>query len=389
VSEPRVVVTGVGIVSALGCDRREFWTQLVSGRSGLGPVDLFDTTGAATDTAAQVRREPALAGRRLSRTDRFCMLAASEAVAQAAPPELARFGVALGSTSAGMANAERWCAESVRRGFERVPLSWLLRTPTSSPADAVARILGASGPRLAHMSACASAALSIAAAADLVREGQAPGMIAGGGEALCRMTFAGFHALRLLRSGSARGLTLGEGAGILVLERQDAALARGARPLAELVAWGASCDAHHMTAPHPEGRGAAAAMSDAIARAGLAPERIGHINAHGTGTVRNDASEARALRSVFGEAVDGIPITFTKDSIGHLLGGSGGVEAVTLVLSLAHQTVPPTRRLCDAPDGPRFDDETAPARPHGFEHGLSNSFGFGGTNCSLVFRRVA
>jgi 3-oxoacyl-[acyl-carrier-protein] synthase II len=395
--DPRVAVTGVGIVSALGSDQREFWSHLIDGRSGIGPLDLFDPAGCATDVAAQVRREPSLEHvrrrdlRRLSRTDRFCMLAAAEAVAQAAPAELSRFGVALGSTAAGMPSAERWCAEGLERGFDRARLSRLLRTPTSAPTDAVARMLGAAGPRLAHMSACASAALSIACAADLVREGQVPGMVAGGGDALCRMTFAGFNALRLLRPtrgpevGSRTGLTLGEGAGVLVLERFDAARARGARPLAELVSWGASCDAHHMTAPHPAGRGAAAAMAEALARAGLASDEIGHINAHGTGTARNDASEAQAIRAVFGEAATSIPITFTKCAIGHLLGGSGGVEAVTLVLSLTHQVVPPTRRLRDAPEGPAFDESTERSTLHAFAYGLSNSFGFGGTNCCLLF----
>ncbi len=404
--DPRVAVTGVGIVSALGSDQREFWTHLVDGRSGIGPLDLFDPAGCATDVAAQVRRAPPFTARplvlvrprdrrRLSRTDRFCMLAAAEAVAQAAPPELSRFGVALGSTAGGMPSAELWCAEGLARGLDRARLSRVLHTPTSAPTDAVARMLGAGGPRLAHMSACASAALSIAFAADLVREGQVPGMVAGGGDALCRMTFAGFNALRLLRptlgpeAGSRAGLTLGEGAGVLVLERFDAARARGARPLAELVSWGASCDAHHMTAPHPEGRGAAAAMAEALARAGLAPGEIGHINAHGTGTARNDASEALAIRAVFGDAAATIPITFTKCAIGHLLGGSGGVEAVTLVLSLAHQVVPPTRRLRDAPEGPAFDESTERSAPQAFAYGLSNSFGFGGTNCCLLFASAA
>lgn len=402
----RIAVTGVGIVCALGRDQDEFWAHALEGRSGFATLDLFDPSGCKTDLAAQLHdgaRARRGKARRASRTDLFCMTAAGEAVAQAGltPPAgdsaLARFGVSMGSSTAGMLEAERWCREGLARGFERRPLSGVLRLPSSVPADAVADMLGAAGPRLSNMTACASSALSIAHAADLIRSGEAPGMVAGGGDALCLMTYAGFGALRLLDRRACRpfdaarqGLSLGEGAGVMVLERWDHAAARGAKPVAEFLDYGASCDAHHMTAPHPDGRGAAAAMAEALARSGVSADRIGHVNAHGTGTALNDVSEARALLEMFGaEGLGRIPITSTKSMVGHLLGGSGGLEAVVLVLSLVHQTAPPTLgwESCDG-EMTALDVVAHEPRPLACDYGMSNSFGFGGANCSLVFARV-
>jgi 3-oxoacyl-[acyl-carrier-protein] synthase II len=401
----RIAVTGLGIVCAIGEDQNEFWSNALGGRAGFTTVDLFDPSGCRTNVAAQVRDASmrAAEARRASRTDLLCMTAAREAVAQAglassaSDSALARFGVSMGSSTAGMLEAESWCREGLARGFERQPLSPVLRLPSSVPADAVAHALGAAGPRLSNMTACASSALSIGHAADLIRSGEAPGMVAGGGDALCLMTYAGFGALRLLDRRACRpfdagrhGLSLGEGAGVMVLERWDHAAARGAEPLAEFLDYGASCDAHHMTAPHPEGRGAAAAMAEALSRSAVGADRIGHVNAHGTGTTLNDAAEARALLEVFGaEGLGRIPITSTKSMTGHLLGGSGGLEAVTLVLSLVHQTVPPTLGW-ESPDAglAALDIVAGGPRPVEFDYGMSNSFGFGGANCSLIFARV-
>jgi 3-oxoacyl-[acyl-carrier-protein] synthase II len=247
------------------------------------------------------------------------------------------------------------------------------------------------------MTACASSALSIADAAELVRSGDVPGMIAGGGDALCRMTYAGFHALRLLDhrpcrpfDASRRGLSLGEGAGVLVLERWDEALARGARPLAEYLSYGSSCDAHHTTAPHPEGHGAEAAMREALARAGLSPDRIDHIHAHGTGTTLNDRAEALAIRRVFGQGGScRVAVTAGKSMTGHVLGGCGGLAAATVVLSLSHRMVPPTLRWRIGDDATALPIVAERARPLYGDYAMSNSFGFGGTNCSLVFGRVS
>lgn len=406
----RVAITGVGVVCALGRDQREFWSNAIEGRCGIRKLDLFDAEGCLGDLAAQVpeatSREPAGSrrrdARRDSRTDRLNMIAAIEAVTQAglAAPDtgaLGAFGVSLGTSTAGMLEAEDWMREGLVRGFDRAHPSRTLRVPTSSPADAVARRLSLRGPRLSNMTACASSAASIGFAADLIRAGDAPGMIAGGGDGLCLMTYSGFNALRLIDPKPCRpfdrsraGLSLGEGAGVLVLEDWDHAHARGARPLAEFLDYGASCDAHHMTAPHPEGRGAAAAMSEALARSGLTSSEVGHINAHGTGTPMNDATEALAILAVFGpEGSARLALTSTKSQLGHLLGGAGGVEAVTLVLTLRHQVVPPTLGFTTADPDVLLDLVSQRARPVRFEYGLTNSFGFGGSNCSLLFRRCA
>jgi 3-oxoacyl-[acyl-carrier-protein] synthase II len=398
----RVAVTGAGIICALGRNQDQFWAAAMEGRCGIGKLDLFDASGCLSDRAAQA--EPfdppgGLARRRESRTDRFCIAAAAEAVAQAGLEgrELASFGVSLGCSNAGMLEAERYVREGLEHGADRAGPSSVLGVPTSAPADAVARRFGCAGPRVSNMTACASSAVSIGLAADLIRAGDAPGMLAGGGDSLCLLTHAGFNALRLLDPGPCRpfdasrqGLSLGEGAGLLVMEDWERAARRGARPLAEFLDYGASCDAHHMTAPHPSGRGAASAISMALQRSSLSPDDIGHINAHGTGTPMNDAAEARAIVAVFGaERTSAIPITSTKSMIGHLLGGSGAVEAVAMVLSLMRQAVPPTLGF-RAPD-----EETpiVPVAPHArraeFEFALSNSFGFGGSNCALIFRRSA
>ncbi len=394
----RIAVTGVGIVCALGRDQREFWSNTIEGRGGIGRLDLFEAPGCRSDRAAQARPDSASERRRASRTDRFCMMAAREATAQAglSEAELASFGVSLGSSTAGMLEAEAWSRRCFSSGFARARPSQVLHLPSSTPADAVARALGASGPRLSNMTACSSSAASVGLAADLIRDGDARGMIAGGGDALCLMTYAGFNALRLLDAGPCRpfdagrqGLSLGEGAGALVLEDWAGAVERGARPLAEFLEYGASCDAHHMTAPHPEGRGAAGAMATALARAGLQADQVDHINAHGTGTQLNDISEAKAIREVFGARAARIPVTSSKSQLGHLLGGSGGVEAVALVLSLMHQMIPPTLR-CQIPDPDvGLDVVSGSARAASLRIGISNSFGFGGTNYSLLFAAVS
>ena len=402
----KVAVTGIGIVCALGGNQRQVWGRALEGRGGIDRLRLFETTGCLSEVGGEAPDLPPVQHltrqetRRASRTDRLCMASALEAVRQAGlegQAVLEDFGVSLGTSTAGMLESEVYCREAVDRGHSAARTSRLLRLPTSSPADAVARILKARGPRLSNMTACASSALSVGFAADLIRSGEAPGMIAGGGDALCRMTYAGFNALRLVDSlpwrpfdATRAGLSLGEGAGILVLEDWEHAVSRKAPLLAEFIEYGASCDAHHMTAPHPEGQGAARAMAEALQRAGVGSPQVNHINTHGTGTQLNDATETQAILAVFGEELTArIPITANKSLFGHLLGGSGGAEAVMLVLSLMHQVLPPTLGWTSADPGTRLDLVAPTARRLAFEIGLSNSFGFAGTNCSLLFRKVA
>jgi 3-oxoacyl-[acyl-carrier-protein] synthase II len=394
----RLAVTGVGIVSAFGRDQDEFWRAAQGGRHGFAGLDLFDPVGCASRIAGQAPapEPPSLPrARRLSRTDRFCLQAAREALRQAGlepGAALARFGVSLGCCTAGMLEAEEAFEQACARGWEKAPLAPFLRVPIHAPVDAVAEMGGCGGPRFGNMTACASGALAIALAADRIRCGEAEGMIAGGGDALCRLTYSGFNSLRLLSvepchpfDRRRQGLTLGEGAGILVLESWERARRRGLRPLAEFLDYGVSCDAHHMTASHPDGRGALSAMREALLRAGVSPSRVDYINAHGTGTRSNDEAEARAILQLFGDDLHRLRVSSTKSLLGHLLGGAGGVEAVATVLAVRHQAALPTHGVSEPEGEGKIDFVVGSARPMPIRVALSNSFGFGGANACLVF----
>jgi 3-oxoacyl-[acyl-carrier-protein] synthase II len=259
----------------------------------------------------------------------------------------------------------------------------------------VSAALGALGPRLSPSTACSSGAIALAIAAHWIRAGAADVVIAGGADALARMTFTGFHALQALSPEpckpfdlNRRGLSLGEGAGVLVLESEEHARRRGALALAEIAGAGMSCDASHPTAPHAEARGAVHALQGALASAGVAPDEIDYVNAHGTGTPQNDASETFALKRVLGEAAGRVAVSSTKSLIGHLLGAAGAVEAIVTVLAIRDGYAPPTLHLND--DDPECDLDYVPRRGRRLliRSAISNSYGFGGNNCSLVLRRA-
>ncbi|MCZ6696527.1 MAG: beta-ketoacyl-[acyl-carrier-protein] synthase family protein [Acidobacteria bacterium] len=397
----RIAITGIGVVSALGSNAVEYLTALGEGRCGIRPLSLFEISGCLSAIGGQAP-EPTLthiARRgRLSRSDRFCIMAASESLVQAGlrpGTDLDGFGISLGCSTAGMLEGERALAEVSDRGWSRAPVRPFLHIPTHTPADAVARFAGISGPRLSNMTACSSASLAIGLAADLIRNREVKGMVAGGGDALCRLTYSGFNSLRLLSPRPCRpfdserdGMSLGEGAGILVLEDWDTAVERGAQPQAEFLDYGTSCDAHHMTTPHPDGRGALAAMRQALERSGLRPAEVDYINAHGTGTPTNDAAEIHAITALFKEDLDHVQVSSTKSMVGHLLGGAGGVESVTVVLALRNDLVPPTLGLRRHEGDTAIDFVSSRSRSRRLEVAISNSFGFGGTNTCLVFRRA-
>ncbi len=276
------------------------------------------------------------------------------------------------------------------RGRRRAPVSLVLQQPTSGPSDAVARAFDLGGGVLSNATACASAGAAIGMAADYLRSHHADVAIAGGSDALCRLTYSGFNVLQAVDpqpctpfDASRKGITLGEGAGYLVLERWDDAVARGATILAELCGYGASCDAHHPTAPAEDGRGAEAAMSGALAEGQLDAASIDYVNAHGTGTTLNDSAETKAIISSLGM---GVPVSSSKSYFGHTLGASGAVEAVVTVLALQHQTAPPTLRLRERAADCTLDYIPETPRPMAMENVLSNTFGFGGSNVSLLFR---
>jgi 3-oxoacyl-(acyl-carrier-protein) synthase len=399
----RVVVTGAGTINALGGDWRTFLAGLAEGRSGIGPLTLFDTSGYRCRIAAEVPQVPLPelrhrpTARRLSRSDALAIHAATEAVREAGldPHELDVAGVVMGATVGGMLHTEDVAFRLLAAPAARVRPRDAVRFPVWATAQVVAEEFRLRGPRLTVSTACTSSATALALAADMIRNGRCPIVLAGGSDSLCRTTFAGFNALQALDAEPCRpfdrdrhGLTLGEGAAVLVLEDADHARARGASPWAELVGAGLTTDAYHMTAPRPDGAAAIAAFHAALAASGTPPEAVDYINAHGTGTPANDAVETRVIKAVLGAHAHRVPISSTKSMVGHCLGSAGAIEALTSVLALRHDLVPPTLRL-EQPD-PQCDLDYVPgvARRRALGTVVSNSHGFGGSNSSLVFARA-
>jgi 3-oxoacyl-[acyl-carrier-protein] synthase II len=398
-----IAITGVGQVSALGGDVAALTAGLAEGRCGIRPLTLFTHRGRA-GIAAQVdelvTRDDGLGpaeARRLSRSDRLALAAAGEASRMAGleTAERAVAGLVVGATTGGMLETEeayrRWRAS----GKSRVPLSGFLGMPLSTVGAAIAQALGVFGPRATVSTACSSGALAISAAADVVRRGEAPVALAVGVDSLCRLTYAGFDALQALDAepcrpfdATRRGLSLGEGAGALVLERVDHARGRGARIHALLLGTGISADAHHVTAPHPEGVGAIAALRAALDAAGVPAEAIDYVNAHGSGTKHNDEVEVAALRAVLGARLPRVPVSSTKSQIGHCLAAAGALEAVVTVVALEQGMLPATVTLRTPEDAwSELDLVPRAGRRAALGVAISSSYGFGGHNVTLVLAR--
>jgi 3-oxoacyl-[acyl-carrier-protein] synthase II len=387
----RIAVTGAGIVCSIGRDKAEVWRAIVESRAGIAKLTRFEGETFPTDLAAEANVELPK-GKRLSRTDLLAVIAAKEAIQQAGDIPLGRAVVSTGTSTGGLLEGEDYYFRRLIRGRRRAPASRVLQQPTSGPSDAVAQAFGLGGGVISNATACASAGAAIGMAADYLRAQHADVAIAGGSDALCRLTYSGFNVLQAVDpepcspfGANRRGITLGEGAGYLVLERWDDAVARGATILAELSGYGASCDAHHPTAPAEDGRGAEAAMRGALAEGGLTPASVDYVNAHGTGTTLNDSAESCAILSALGA---GVPVSSSKSYFGHTLGASGAIEAVVTVLALQHQIAPPTLRLRESAADCTLDYIPDTPRPMAMANVLSNTFGFGGSNVSLLFRRV-
>lgn len=392
----RLAVTGAGIVCSIGRNKAEVWRAIEESRAGIAKLTRFPGETFPTDLAAEVEADltPMLPvtkreAKRMSRTDLLAVIAASEAIEQANPP-MERAVVSTGTSTGGLLEGEDYYFRRLIRGRRRAPASRVLQQPTSGPSDAVARVFKAGGGVLSNATACASAGAAIGMAADLLRSRHADVAIAGGSDALCRLTYSGFNVLQAVDpnpcspfGAERKGITLGEGAAYLVIERWDDAAARGANILAELCGYGASCDAHHPTAPAEDGHGAEAAMRGAMGEGGVST--VDYVNAHGTGTLLNDSSETKAIVAALG---DGVPVSSSKSYFGHTLGAAGGVEAVVTVLALMHQTAPPTLRLAEAAADCTLDYIPHTPRPLAMQDALSNTFGFGGSNVSLLFRRA-
>jgi 3-oxoacyl-[acyl-carrier-protein] synthase II len=395
----RVLVTGLGVVSPYGSGRRAFWHGLVAGRCAIGPISLFDTEGFRARIGAEVPAAAALprASQRRSRADRFAVVAADEAVLDAglSRAELRPAAVVIGGIGGGMLGAETWFWQRERDGVDDPALRTALHSVLPfAHADLIARRYATTGPKETVVLACSSGGAALGLAAEWITFGAVPLAIAGGVDAMTRICFMGFNALKLLDpepcrpfARDRRGMSLGEGAGFVVLEDEEHARARGARGYAELASYGLTTDAWHLTAPHPDGEGSVRAMAEALDRARVPASAVGYINAHGTGTPQNDRVEAAALRKLFDP--DSLLVSANKSLLGHTMAAAGALEAVATVLTLVHDLVPPTANLAEPdPDVP-FDCVPHVARPATVECALSNSFGFGGQNLSLLFRRIA
>lgn len=420
-TQQRIVVTGVGIVSPLGCGVKEVWRRLLAGRSGIDtlPSDLVDGTGVTVGGQVPSVEEDALAGyqpdlvipakerKKMDRFIEFALIAASEALQQAnwnpvRQQERSRTATIIASGVGGFGAI----ADAVRTTDTRGPRRLSPFTAPSFLANMAAGHVsiryGFQGPLGAPVTACAAGVQAIGDAARLIRSGEADVAICGGTEAaIDRVTLGCFAAARALSMGFADrpqeasrpfdrqrdGFVMAEGAGLLVIESLEHALARGAKPLAELVGYGTSADAYHLTAGPEDGSGAARAMHLALQQAGVAPAEVDHINAHATSTQVGDKGELAAIRAVFGTE-SGVTITSTKSATGHLLGAAGGVEAIFTVLALRDQLIPPTLNLTQADEAAHGLDLVALiARKKAMTYALSNGFGFGGVNASVLFRR--
>jgi 3-oxoacyl-(acyl-carrier-protein) synthase len=386
----RVVVTGLGIVSSLALDREGTWSAMLEGRDGLGPLTRLDLPAEPAQIAGQVPLGPL---RHQTLCERMALLALEEALDGFQPGgDPARIGIFQGAGTSGLPVAEAYLQDRLagRRGRAVEPAYQSPCTVT----DALARRLGAEGPRSTIMNACSSSLLALGQAWERLAAGELDLAVAGAAEGLCRTTYAGFSCLKAVDARKCRpfsrdraGLNLGEGAAQLLLEPLDRALARGATIYGEVLGYGASMDAHHATAPHPAGEGAARAMTMALRMGRMDPARVDLVSAHGTATPANDGAECLAIRGALGPAADTVSVTSTKSQFGHTLGAAGAFGAATTLLALRDQVVSPTLRLED-PD-PVCDLDCTPlvARERVIRAALVNAFAFGGNNVSLLLSR--
>ncbi len=407
----RVVITGLGVISPVGNNLQDTWSSLIQGKSGAGPITLFDASQHPTRFAAEVKRfdpSPYLPPKELKHSDRFVQFAvasAKQAVADArlemAKEDPVRVGVWIGTGMGGLSTIEEGYRDLQAKGPAKVRPFFIPMIICNMAPGQVSISLGAKGPNSCTVSACASSAHAIGDAFEIIERGAAEVMATGGSEcAITMLGVAGFCALKALSSrnddppGASRpfdktrdGFVIGEGAAMVVLEELEHARKRGARIYGEMIAYGMTGDAYHVTAPDPQGAGAAGAMKGALDDAGIKPQEISYINAHGTSTQLNDKIETKAIQQVFGDHAKKIPVSSTKSMTGHLLGAAGAIEFLACCMALEDQIIPPTINY-KAPD-PECDLDYVPnqARKAKLSICLSNSLGFGGHNVSLIVRK--
>lgn len=409
----RVVITGLGLVCGVGNTAQEVWAKLLAGASGMGPITGFDTTGFPVTFAAEVKNFDPLnfvdkkEARKMARFIHFAFAAAQEALEQSGlkitEENGDRVGVFIGSGIGGFEIIEREHATLLKDGPRRISPFFIPATIINMAAGQLSIRYGARGPISATATACATSANSIGDSVRMIMHGDADAMIAGGSEAaVTPLSVGGFASMRALSTRNDEptkasrpfdkdrdGFVIGEGAGILILEELEFAKKRGAKILAEVIGYGMSADAYHMTGIAPEGAGAQRSMRAALKDACIKPEDVGYINAHATSTPAGDGNESRAIELVFGEPAlsHKLKISGTKSMTGHLLGGAGGLEAGITVLSLINQMLPPTINLDNTDPECKLDYVPNKAISHNFDIALSNSFGFGGINATLIMRR--
>ncbi len=409
----RVVITGLGLVCGVGNNAPDVWRQLLAGTSGVAPIQSFDTTGFSTTFAAEVKNFDPLdfidkkEARKMGRFIHFAVAATQEAMAQSGlqvtPENEDRVGVFIGSGIGGFEIIEREHSNLLQGGPRKISPFFIPSVIVNMAAGQVSIRYGAKGPISATATACATSANAIGDSVRMIMHGDADAIIAGGAEAsVTPLALGGFAAMRALSTRNDEptrasrpfdkdrdGFVIGEGAGIVILEELEFARARGAKILAEVIGYGMSSDAYHITGIAPEGAGAQRSMRAALKDAGIKPEEVGYVNAHATSTPAGDGNESRAIEVVFGEHAlsHKLKISGTKSMHGHLLGGAGGLEAGITVLALLNQQLPPTINLDNVDPECRLDYVPSKAIAHSFDIGLSNSFGFGGINATLIMRR--
>jgi len=416
VSNRRVVITGTGLITALGTGTEKNWQAMLAGKSGIAPITRFDVAKLDTRFAGEVKDfqpEQFMDRREVRRMDLFAQyaLAAAEmAMRESGLPigsdkphgyQQERVGVIVGSGIGGIASLEEQHKKGLEKGFDRLSPFFIIQMIINMAPGLISIRYGAKGPNWSPVSACATSAHAIGEAWKSIRLGECDAVIAGGAEAaITPLGIGGFSVMKALSTHNDNpaaasrpfdkerdGFVMGEGAGVIILEELEHAKKRGANILAELVGYAANSDANHVTAPAPEGEGAARCMRLALASSGLNPEEVGYINAHGTSTPYNDANESKAIKNVFGAHAKKLAVSSTKSMTGHMLGAAGGAEAVVSILALLRGVLPPTINYT-TPD-PDCDLDYVPNQPREVrvDAAMSNSFGFGGTNAVLLFRR--
>lgn len=404
----RIVITGLGTLNAIANNVPDFARALQGGVCGIGAIDLFDTTGFRSQTGGQIKNfivrnyiPENFSIKRMSRADKLSVAATLEALRDAGlypPPEELKdeIGLAIGGGAGGLLEAEEFYENFLKNNDENAEFSILSSLFCASSADRIASAFGFTGPKTTFMTACSAGATAIGYARDLIANGQASIMIAGGVEPMCRLTYAAFNTLKSVDPETCRpfdknraGLSLGEAAAIIILESLDSALNRGAKIYGEILGYGITCDSFHMTAPDEQASGAVRSMQAALKNSNLTIDDIDYINAHGTATPVNDLTETKAIKEMFGKRAYSIPVSSTKSMHAHTLGASGALEGIVSLLALRYGFVPPTINYQENDPQCDLDYVTTGSRKASLRTVLSNSFAFGGNNTTLIFGKYS